>query len=161
MTTTEKLNYIIQTLKEITEQAKTIGEMSDYTIGANDANAFIGLYNSVLGLTEKISLEELINTLETNAFQSHTHAMDDVNNLDDALSPYFTDGSGNVWKVDRNAANYDYTSLLQYDKISGFQDHTTNKKIWVEGIILNATITLPADLTDNSKFFQTLKKVRL
>jgi hypothetical protein len=161
MTTNEKLNYIIRIFNDIVNKAQTIGELPDYTIGENDDSAYIGLYNSIGIDTEKISLQALLASMAAQTVGAHNHVIADVENLEAALAPYYTDPSGNVWRVQRTQLNVNFGNLIVGDHVSGFIDDTTNKSHWVEGIVLDNTIVLPGDHTNTAKFFKTNEQVKL
>lgn len=158
MTTNQKLNYIIQVLNELVGKSKTIGDLPDYTPGSQDITTFIGVYSSILKRTLKISIEDLLSAAANVAVGAHTHEINDVTSLGAALNPFFTDPTGNVWHVKRKVQNFDFSSLIETDIISGWEDDTT-KTTWIEGVVLDATLILPADIY-SSKFFITTKKIR-
>lgn len=161
MTTSQKLNYIIQTLNEIVGQSQTIGDLPDYTPGSADLTTFVGVFESTLQTTLKISITDLLTAAANVAVEAHTHPISAIENLGIALTPQYVDPSGNVWHVQRKLVNYDYSSLLATDIVSGWEDDTTTKKTWITGVILDPTAVLPADIYNATKFFIITKKVRL
>lgn len=157
----DKINYIIQILNILVNQAKHIGVLVDYTLGSDDDNSYVAIYNSASNDTLKFTIQDLIDAVATEAVGVHSHVIADITGLSEALSAakFFTDPDGNKWSVTRNSGNYDFNSLLIYDHIQGWEDETT-RLIWLEGIIMDANITLPADLR-TTKFFITNEKIRL
>lgn len=160
MTTDEKLNYVIQLLNEITAESKTIGDLNDYELGSDDDNAFIGVFTPNTEDTLKFSVAEIVEYLASNAVDLHTHTIDQIENLGAALLNVYTDSNGSHWIVKRTVENYDFTVLLEMDKIEGWEDESAPTR-WIEGIVLDDTIVLPADIDDVNKFFITNEKLKV
>jgi len=62
---------------------------------------------------------------------------------------------GNRWIVCRykyDNATADLTGFRVDDRVSGWENESTKNR-WVEGIVLDANISLPADIDNTSKFF--------
>lgn len=159
MTTNEKLNYIIQLLSQITNEAKAINQLNDYTLGSNDPTSFLATFVSVDGDSQKFSIQDLIDHVTVEGIETHQHAITDIVDLASALGASFVDPSSNVWQVERTAADYDYTRLLQDDFIRGWSNGA--KTHWYEGVVLDGTLVLPTDLTDPAKFFITNQKLKV
>ena len=162
MTTNEKLNYIIRVLNEVLNDSKTIGDLGDYTAGSADGNSFIAVYQANINTSLKVSITDLLTTAANVALEAHTHEIADVSGLQLAINSVFTDGAGNRWRVRRPDVNdFDYSRLIVDDLISGWVDETTTKAEFIEGLIIDPTLTLPADVNDPTKFFITNKKIKL
>lgn len=157
----DKINYIIQILNILVNQAKNIGVLVTYTLGSDDANSYVAVYNSTSNDTKKVILEDLVADLAGKVTTVHSHVIADVIGLSEALAAasFFTDPSGNKWSVTRNSGDYDYDTLLIYDHIAGWEDEAT-RLIWIEGIIMDANLTLPADIR-TTKVFITNEKMRI
>lgn len=155
----DKINYIIQVLEIMLSKAKAIGALNDYELGTEDESAYLPVYLGNQSLTDKVSITDLIAHLAQEALSAHTHEIGDITDLAEALaSPnFFTDVDGNKWGVIRRSNDYDYTSLQAYDKIEGWEDETT-KSTWLEGVVLNAGLSVPSELRDKSKFLITNEK---
>lgn len=67
------------------------------------------------------------------------------------------------WIVSRytfNAADENKTDFKENDKVQGWED-TTAKDRWVEGIVLDDSISLPADIDNTSKFLLTVDVLKV
>lgn len=160
MNTEEKLKYVIKILNELINDSKTIGDLPDYTpTNQDNLTTFIGVYDSNTGKTLKVSITDMLAFAATVAVEDHVHEISDIGMLEAAINKTFIDINDNPWSVERNGNNFDFSTLLLEDKISGWTD--SNKNTFVQGIILDEDIEIPTDIYDTNKFFITNKKIKL
>ena len=71
----------------------------------------------------------------------------------------FTNGRWIIKRWVLNVGNTNLTALRVDDHIAGWYD-TGVKDRWIEGIILDASVNLPAEIDDQSKFLKTVDKAK-